>query len=42
MSFVNGMLSIFEMIESSDLCACQKEAAMQRDSEAAREWVEAC
>lgn len=25
MSFVNGMLSIFEMIESSDLCACQKE-----------------
>jgi len=24
MSFVNGMLSIFEMIESSDLCACQK------------------
>lgn len=24
MSFVNSMLSIFEMIESSDLCACQK------------------
>lgn len=23
MSFVNGMLSIFKMIESSDLCACQ-------------------